>query len=123
MNKSILKKVIAILIIAFISNSNNDSKAIGKETSQSGKTDIIENIIPDHNLKTAHLKFNLENQGYVKLEIFNNKGEIVETLIDGDMEPGEYNVFFKTLERIESGSYYYLITLDGELILKKAIIY
>lgn len=123
MKKSILKTVIVILIIAFISISNNDSKAIGKEISQSANTDITVNIIPDHNSKTAHLKFKLENQGYVKLEIFNNKGEIVETLAEGDMEAGEYNVFFKTVERIESGSYYYLITLNGELILKKTLIY
>ena len=38
------------------------------------------------------IKFNISNSGFVKLKVYNILGELVKTLLDEEMSPGEYSI-------------------------------
>lgn len=118
MIKITIKTALAIMIYAIITNSNLYSRTLETEKDLKGKT--VSNI-PENNIQTIQLKFELENDGFVNLIIYKSNGEIAETIVEGEMEAGVYNVYFKTAERIEAEKYYYIITVDGELKLKKLL--
>lgn len=59
------------------------------------------------------IKFMIYKQGEVHLNVFDAQGKKVETLVDGEMEPGTYNVFFKADENITPGEYYYEMDVDS----------
>jgi len=53
----------------------------------------------------AEIKFYIINEGKVNLDIYNIDGELMESLADGEMVPGEYTVYFKASDDMLPGMY------------------
>lgn len=67
------------------------------------------------------IEFSLEKSGDVKIQIFNIKGQLVETLVDNYKTPGSYSVNWNP-SSLSSGQYFYQIVVDGQPVsTKKAI--
>ncbi len=67
------------------------------------------------------IEFSLEKSGDVKIQIFNIKGQLVETLVDNYKTPGSYYVNWNP-SSLSSGQYFYQIVVDGQPVsTKKAI--
>jgi hypothetical protein len=63
------------------------------------------------------IAFNLATAGNVQLDVFNMIGQKVTTLIDGNYNPGTYNVIWNGRDAagnvVSSGIYYYRLNSDG----------
>jgi hypothetical protein len=67
------------------------------------------------------IKFYLPRSEYVKLEIYNNIGQIVETIIHWQMTAGEHIVEFNA-RHLSSGVYYYRLATPNFTDVKKFIL-
>lgn len=57
-------------------------------------SDKANSTVENDNIAVIAIK--VKEEGYMILNIFNEKGSLVQTLIDGYMYPGYYSVIFKT---------------------------
>jgi hypothetical protein len=70
----------------------------------------------------TEIRFDLQKSGNVKLEIFNSLGERVAVLYDGFMEAGYGKVVRWNANGFPSGVYYYRLTADGFVDVKKMVL-
>jgi hypothetical protein len=70
----------------------------------------------------TEIRFDLPKSGNVKLEIFNSLGEKVAVLYDGFMEAGYGKVVRWNANGVPSGVYYYRLTADGFVDVKKMVL-
>ena len=70
---------------------------------------------------STKINFSIPFSANVKLEVFNALGETIETLLDGALDAGTYNVNFNA-SRLTSGIYFYKIQADGYSQTKKMLL-
>ncbi|MDQ3022723.1 MAG: hypothetical protein M3R36_19490 [Bacteroidota bacterium] len=63
--------------------------------------------------EVTNIKFDIYKAGEINLSIFDIGGNLIENLVDGDMEPGQYSVYFKAYEGLTPGEYFYVMKVDG----------
>lgn len=89
---------------------------------ESENTGIDENIIPEHiNLKlfpnpfnpTTNIHYEIPRYGFVEIMIYNNNGELVESLVNQYQHQGEQSILWKS-DGLSSGVYFYQLQLNGE---------
>jgi hypothetical protein len=71
---------------------------------------------------STSIEYKLNRPGSIKIQIFNVKGQLVETLDDSFKTPGNYSLKWQPIG-LGSGQYYYQIILDGQPIKTKKAIY
>lgn len=114
-----MKKIIAISVLSLLMiiefypvESNSQDLPEGRNFSVSQLIILPVNetsglsgpdIISSDNI--AEIKFHIINEGKVNLDVYNIEGELIESLADGDMEPGEYTVYFKASDDMLPGMY------------------
>jgi hypothetical protein len=54
--------------------------------------------------KTLHIKFQLDSNAHIKLELFNLQGQLIESLYRGNQIPGHHEITFDT-EKLATGAY------------------
>ncbi|MFA5404422.1 MAG: T9SS type A sorting domain-containing protein [Ignavibacteria bacterium] len=69
----------------------------------------------------TNIKFDLINQGFVTLKIYDILGKEVATLVNEVLNPGFYSVSFSN-NRISSGIYFYKISTDNFTEIKKMLL-
>jgi hypothetical protein len=88
------------------------------DTALTNIKDILDNNPKDFNLYQNYpnpfnastiIKYELKNSSNVKLEVYDNLGRLVETLVDEKKEVGKHEVEFKGM-RYASGIYHYRLT-------------
>ena len=71
------------------------------------------------------IRFDIAKSGDVKLEIYNTKGQLVNTLINGKMSPGYHSFKWNGKDNkgqmASSGVYFYRLTTDGKALTKKML--
>ena len=72
------------------------------------------------------IKFAIPEAANVKLEIFNTLGQKVTTLIDKQLQPGEYTITWNSKDlngnAVSSGVYIYRVTTDNFQSHKKMVL-
>jgi hypothetical protein len=99
------------------------------ETSQSGiesnniplKIELFQNYPNPFNNETE-IKFSLDLSYDVELNIYNCKGEFVESLVKGRYYKGIHSLNYKT-DGLTSGVYYYRLKADGIFVDSKKMLY
>lgn len=81
---------------------------------------LMQNFPNPFNPSTT-IKFALPEKSHVKLEIFNQLGQLVETLINTDKEPGYHKIVWDA-SRYSSGVYFYRIKANDFMMTKKLIL-
>jgi len=67
------------------------------------------------------ISYSLSQSGNVQLQIYNTKGQLIETLVDEMKEAGDHSVVWNA-ESQASGVYFYQIKTDNSVIRKKCIL-
>lgn len=67
------------------------------------------------------INFSIEKRSNVNLSIFNQTGQLIQTLINREMGYGNHSVNFDAIG-LSAGIYYYTLTTDGNAISKKMIL-
>ena len=70
---------------------------------------------------STKINFSLGSFSDVKIVIFNQNGELVKTLFDGNLAQGEYNLNYNA-ENLASGIYYYRMTTNKYTSTKKMLL-
>ncbi len=78
---------------------------------------LLQNYPNPFNPSTT-INFTIAKQSNVSLSVFNLLGQKVADLVNGNMEPGNYNVRFDA-SNLSSGVYLYQLRTDGATIVKK----
>lgn len=81
----------------------------------------IEQNYPNPFNPTTKIKFSVRSFSPIKLEVFNQTGELVTTLFNGHLKGGEYEVNFDAAN-YASGIYYYRMTSDNFISTRKMIL-
>ena len=70
-------------------------------------------------------EYTLNNRGNVRVEVFNEVGQLITTFVDGVMEAGNYRISWNGKSSsgtgVSSGTYFYRLTTDGVVQTKKMI--
>ncbi|MCL6099557.1 MAG: T9SS type A sorting domain-containing protein, partial [Bacteroidetes bacterium] len=61
--------------------------------------------------------FSIPAEGYVTVKIYNNLGQLIETLYSGEMTPGSHNIEWNAKD-IASGMYIYSVTYKDRILSK-----
>ena len=76
-------------------------------------TDLTSSVYPNPSNDVATITYTLPEAGTVKVEVYNNTGVLVQTLVDMTQEAGLQNATFNTND-VQAGVYIYHITVQGE---------
>ncbi len=83
-------------------------------------------IFPNPVLNEAQIRFNLQNSNFVNLEVINSNGYVVTSLVNRQMEKGDYKFNFiskdNNYNKLNSGLYILRLTTENNVITKKFII-
>lgn len=121
--ENIIKKIfltimilLALYKVTSYSQTVSEFTGVHEEFNKEGKTfEIIESYLsePEVSNGLATITFRIYKHGEVNLNVFDAQGGKIQTLVEGEMEPGSYSVFFKANENIAPGEYYYEMDVDG----------
>ena len=74
----------------------------------------------------TNIKFSMENNGHVVIDIYNVKGQKVLTLLNRPVEKGEHSVVWKGLDEngrnVGSGVYFYQMKTDEYTSMKRMVL-
>ena len=70
---------------------------------------------------TTKIKFNLPKNSYTKLQVFDQLGRMIRTVINSDLNAGFHEVEFNGIN-LASGVYYYQIIADNFKQTKKLVL-
>lgn len=85
-----------------VKDLNQDSKKFNLHNSAATSYDNVTNI-----------EFELGEEANIILTVYNSKGEIISTLVNDLMDAGDYNVHFKSSEKIVSGELTYKLEVKS----------
>ncbi len=77
----------------------------------------VNDIYPNPSADQAEISFNLANASQVNIQMFNNLGQKVKTVLNENVGAGVNGVNIKTSDLI-NGSYYLRVTVDGQTVTK-----
>ena len=121
-----------ILIIDFLGNP--DVEGVGTDGvftvttggSVSGDANLPSNFAlyqnyPNPFNPVTTIRFLVETHHNASLRVYDNMGRLVATLVDGQLQPGEYEVLWDA-SNIASGVYFYRLTTDNRQITRKLVL-
>lgn len=128
MKSKIIKSVLVILLIIefYPVESNSQDLPEGRKfslkygsTETAGKNYELYDPEISSDKNVAEIKFRIFNEGKVSLNIYDPAGNMIEQLVEGDLENGEYAVYFKSLKEIKTGDYTYVLNYNGNKTCKR----
>ena len=84
------------------------------------KSEILQNY-PNPASFMTNIPYNIAKSAMVRLEILNFKGEVVTTLADNQLQPGEYKAEFYT-GRFPAGTYICRLDVNGTVDSHKIVV-
>ena len=81
---------------------------------------ILEQNYPNPFNPTTNIRFRIANRGFATLKVFNVLGNEIETLVNKELEEGEYKFTFDA-SGIPSGIYFYQLKVDSFIQTNKMV--
>ncbi len=79
--------------------------------------DIHLNVYPNPFTSTLNVVFDLTEASRIKLELFNYLGQWVNTFVDRQLGRGNYHITWETdPQSIPTGTYFYRLSVNGEMV-------
>ena len=97
----------------------NEEQAITNTINDFSSATLLQNNPNPFSEKTT-ISYELEENGFVTLDIFDNKGKLIETLVREQKEGGKYYSEW-TPTNLPTGTYNYVLKVNGNTIAKKAL--
>jgi hypothetical protein len=82
---------------------------------------ILKGNYPNPFNPSTMFSYALPNSGQVSLKVYNSKGQLVENLVDGFQNAGEYNMEWDAAAQ-SSGIYFYKLCFEDQQITRKCIL-
>ncbi len=101
--------------------SNEITEIKDRYSSSVPKTFTLYQNYPNPFNPSTTIKYDIPNQAHVTLIVYNILGEEVAVLVNGEKQPGSYDVKFDG-GRLSSGIYFYSIQTENKIITKKMIL-
>ena len=115
-----------LICVAYLSMFKFDVNLLGANDFEFIKPTISLSNYPNPFNPETKIVFNLPEEGNVKLEIYNIKGQKVKTLLDCYMSPGRSEMIWNGKDdngkRVSSGVYFYQLVTDKKTITQKMIL-
>ncbi len=89
-----------------------------EEDSELPKTSILHQNYPNPFNPQTEISYSLESEGQVTLSVFNTKGELVSSLVNGMKTAGNHSVNFNG-EGLNSGIYFYRLSVNDKVVASK----
>jgi hypothetical protein len=70
---------------------------------------------------STDIKFSISENGLVKLAVYDISGKLIETLFNGNLNSGVYNINFNA-SKLSSGTYFYRLEANGQVETRKMIL-
>ncbi|MDP8269163.1 MAG: C25 family cysteine peptidase [Candidatus Tenebribacter davisii] len=87
---------------------------------------LIASNYPNPFNPSTTIAYSLPNDGLIELKVFNTKGQLVKTLIDGEQPAGFYEIVWSGKDdnekSVSSGIYFYKLVTKDETVMKKMVI-
>jgi hypothetical protein len=128
---SISDKLCEIQNIVLAKSSENISKKEDIQVSYNPKektpqVSVLYQNYPNPFNPNTTISYYLHKEGHVSLKIYNVKGELIKTLVNGHKTPGRYSVEWngKSIDKASvcSGIYFYQLNCSGNSFVKKMIL-
>ena len=121
------KSIITIIAVTFLMNVCNSysQENLSSSSSENMMKESVKDLNPKSKLFKLHnsvatsydnvtnIEFELGVEANVLLTVCNSKGEILETLVNDLIDAGDYNVHYKSSEKIISGDLTYKLEVKG----------
>jgi hypothetical protein len=91
--------------------SNLMTSAVDDDPFAALPTHISASNYPNPFNAATTISYFLPASGYTRLEIFNLRGQLIETLVDGHLSAGEYNISWDA-DSVPSGLYFYRLSVN-----------
>jgi hypothetical protein len=108
-------------ILTYFGVENDPGNAIGVDDLPGSKVFSVANYPNPFNPVTK-IQYQIKNPGHMTLKVFNVRGELVKTLIDGRVEAGGEVLWDGTSDQgnsVSSGVYFYEARIGGEVKVNK----
>lgn len=92
-----------------------------KSDARSGVSTVAEDNYPNPFTSITIIPFTLATSGHTRLWIYDELGNIVETLIDEYLPAGSHKKTFDS-KNLSQGTYWYVLQLDNELLAHKMLL-
>lgn len=76
---------------------------------------LLEQNTPNPSGARSTIGFHVAREGRVRLDVYDVRGRLVQTLVDADQQPGTYRATWDA-SRLASGTYLYRLQVDGEVV-------
>lgn len=119
-NYALAQQTQNLLKLSVTYNGTTSIEEINISTNIPSKFDLAQNY-PNPFNPTTNIKFDLVKDGFVKLTIYNEVGQEVETLVSGVRNAGTYEIKFDA-SKLGSGIYFYKLQTENSSLTKKMLL-
>jgi hypothetical protein len=94
---------------------------VGEETGSLTPPVVLAQNHPNPFNPSTLISYNLRKPGHVSLQIYNLKGQLMETLVDESKQAGDHSIIWDA-SAVSSGAYFYRITAAGSVVTRKCLV-
>ncbi|MEO6694369.1 MAG: hypothetical protein ABIY50_03795 [Ignavibacteria bacterium] len=106
--------IAALILFSIVNTSYSQSSQSETDVNLIHKELYLNEDIPNSFVGVTSIGFEILKTGNVSLNVYDYNNTLIETLVDGEMEVGLYNVYFKVIDGMTPGEYYYKVTTDNK---------
>ena len=109
--------------IDYLDNTENGSLNVVCENIDEDNTNFNNQLLsntPNPFFHSTNIEFSLKKRNEVKVQVYNIKGQLVETILVGEKEEGKHTILWNACN-IGNGIYFYRMETDGFVDVKKMI--
>lgn len=106
----------------YVDNVYFHSGTTGIEDESAAPTpSVLGNSYPNPFKPTTTISFRIEKSSHVTLKIYDTRGRLIETLVDGELNPNTYQHVWNATD-VPSGVYFYRLTVDDKAVDSKRMV-
>lgn len=98
--------------------SNSSDNGLGYDLKIQEPT--LEQNVPNPFSEQTQIRYTLPEPASIQLVVYNQQGQLIETLANGNMPAGEYQVRWNG-SHLPSGTYLYVLSVNGQDLVKRAV--
>jgi hypothetical protein len=83
--------------------------------------DISMKVFPNPVTASSIVSYKIKNPGHIVLNLYDDKGQQVSTIVDQTLSPGEYSASLKA-ETLPSGIYICVLVIDGKIMARIKVV-
>ncbi|HYF04093.1 MAG TPA: T9SS type A sorting domain-containing protein [Patescibacteria group bacterium] len=99
--------------IAELSDTTNFSFSIPNSISEINNSTFAVEILPNPFKESATIKFTLQKESHVRVEIFDESGKSIELLKEGILPQGPQTIEWRPQSKVANGAYFVQISIDN----------